>query len=160
MTCLWNCSLSAVDILSGGLETTIQDYPGRMLGLGMPCSGPMDSLAFRAANILVGNAPGVEALEITLVGCRLYFHVAAVVAITGANVKVLVDGNEVPMWGRVYVPAKAKLSVGTVQKDCFRAYLAVKGGFPQVPAYLGSKSTSMGLGGYQARTFGCIGLDI
>ena len=30
-------------------------------------------------------------------------------------------------------------------------YLAVKGGFPEIPKYLGSKSTSLGLGGYQGR---------
>lgn len=33
----------------------------------------------------------------------------------------------------------------------FRAYLAVRGGFPEVPKYPGSKSTSMGLGCYQVR---------
>ena len=32
-----------------------------------------------------------------------------------------------------------------------RAYLAVQGGFPEIPTYLGSKATSMGLGGYQGR---------
>ncbi|GJE99971.1 urea carboxylase [Phanerochaete sordida] len=140
-----------VDVLSGGLETTVQDYPGRLLGRGLPRSGPMDSLAYRAANILVGNAPGTEALEITLVGCRLLFRVPALVAITGAEVKVTVDGQPVKMWGRVHVPAGGKLSVGTVGERGFRVYLAVKGGFPEVPSYLGSKATSMGLGGYQGR---------
>ena len=53
------------------------------------------------------------------------------------------------MWGRFHVPAKSKLSLGNVGKAGFRAYLAIKGGFPEIPAYLGSKSTSMGLGGYQ-----------
>ena len=32
-----------------------------------------------------------------------------------------------------------------------RAYLAVQGGFPEIPKYLGSKATSMSLGGYQGR---------
>lgn len=109
----------------------------------------MDSLAFRMANILVGNALGVAALEITLTGCRLFFHVEAIVAVTGAPVKVTVDGKEVQMWGRFRVPAKSKLSVGNINKTGFRAYLAIKGGFPDIPAYLGSKSTSLGLGGYQ-----------
>ena len=117
--------------------------------MGIPRSGPMDSLAFRMANILVGNALGVAALEITLTGCRLFFHVEAIVAVTGAPVKVTVNGQEMPMWGRFHVPAKSKLSIGNVGKTGFRAYLAIKGGFPDIPAYLGSKSTSLGLGGYQ-----------
>ena len=33
----------------------------------------------------------------------------------------------------------------------FRTYVAVQGGLPDVPEYLGSKSTSMGFGGYQGR---------
>ena len=141
--------IRVIDVLSGGLETTIQEFPGRLLGRGIPRSGPMDTLAFRAANILVGNAPGTEALEVTLVGCRLLFRVPAVVAVTGADVKVTVDGRPVSMWGRVSVPGGSKLSIGTIGETGFRAYLAVKGGFPEVPSYLGSKATSMGLGGYQ-----------
>lgn len=136
-------------MLHGGLETTVQEYPGRRLGRGIPRSGPMDALAFRAANILVGNAPGVEALELTLVGCQLRFHVPAVVAVTGADASVTADGAAVPMWGRICVPAGATLAVGTVAGPGLRVYVAVKGGFPEVPAYLGSKATSMGLGGYQ-----------
>ena len=39
-------------------QTTVQDYPGRLgyWHVGVPPSGPMDALAFRAANRLVGNA--------------------------------------------------------------------------------------------------------
>ena len=111
----------------------------------------MDPLAFRIANILVGNDPGTEGLELTLTGCRLLFHVATVVAITGAFAKVTADGNEVRMWERVVIPAGAKLSIGPIQGPGMRAYLAVRGGFPEIPKYLGSKSTSLGLGGYQGR---------
>ncbi|KAL1938008.1 hypothetical protein VTO73DRAFT_12019 [Trametes versicolor] len=121
------------------------------IGLGIPRSGPMDSLAFRMANVLVGNEPGTEGLELTLTGCRLVFHVPAVVAITGASVKVTVNGTEVPMWARIVVPAGGKLVVGNAMGTGMRVYLAVKGGFPEISKYLGSKSTSLGLGGYQGR---------
>lgn len=141
----------AMDVLSGGLETTVQDYPGRRIGMGIPRGGPMDSLAFRVANVLAGNAPGVEALEITLTGCRLFFHVSSVIAITGAIARVTVDGEQVDMWRSVIVPAGGKVSVGTVKDTGFRVYLAIRGGFPGIPNYLGSKSTSIGLGGYQGR---------
>lgn len=139
-------------MLSGGLETSVQDYPGRRIGMGIPRGGPMDPLAFRAANILVKNAPGMEGLETTLVGCRLFFHVPTVIAVTGAATKVTVNGQEVGMWRSIHVPAGAKVSIGTIKGTGFRAYLAVRGGFPEIPEYLGSKSTSIGLGGYQVRS--------
>ena len=49
-----------IRILKAGLETSIQDYPGRLgyWNQGFPPSGPMDSWSFRMANVLVGNAPG------------------------------------------------------------------------------------------------------
>ncbi|KDQ58291.1 hypothetical protein JAAARDRAFT_193705 [Jaapia argillacea MUCL 33604] len=147
----------AMDVLSPGLETTIQDYPGRRIGLGIPRSGPMDSLAFRAANLLVSNAPSTEALELlTVTACRLFFHVSAVVAVTGAHVNVSVNGQEVGMWSKVIVPAGGKLVISPVkgrqvESSGCRTYLAVRGGFPGIPSYLGSKSTSFGLGGYQGR---------
>ena len=49
-----------VQVIKKGLETSVQDYPGRIgtLNQGFPASGPMDSWSFRLANILVGNKPG------------------------------------------------------------------------------------------------------
>src|SRR6185503_330949 len=44
----------AIDVLDGGTQSTVQDWPGR-LGLwavGVPPSGPVDDYAFRAANRL------------------------------------------------------------------------------------------------------------
>lgn len=145
-----------LDILSGGIETTIQNYPGRQLAMGIPRSGPMDSLSLRIANIIVGNAEGTEGLEITIpaVGCRMFFHVDAVICVTGASAKVSINGRNVPMWSRVVVPGKSKLVIGKQNNAVdtgFRTYVAVRGGFPEVAQYLGSKSTSMGLGGYQVR---------
>ncbi|KZO93557.1 urea carboxylase [Calocera viscosa TUFC12733] len=143
----------AVDVLVGGLSTTIQDYPGRSVGFGIPRSGPMDSLAFRAANRLVGNPETMEGLEITVMGPRLKFHVSTVVALTGAAAKVTVNKIEAPMWSRIIVPAGGILQVGTCSGNGFRVYLAVRGGFPTIPPYLGSKSTfaACGIGGVQGR---------
>ncbi|KAH9896131.1 urea carboxylase [Cubamyces lactineus] len=141
----------AFTVLSGGLETTVQDYPGRKIGLGIPRSGPMDSIAFRMANVLVGNEPGTEALELTLTGCRLIFHATAVIAVTGASGKLTVDGREVPFWSSVVVSPGNKVVIGNAKDAGMRMYLAVKGGFSEIPKYLGSKSTSLGLGGYQGR---------
>src|SRR5262249_22285289 len=50
-------SRRAIDVIDGGTQTTVQDYPGRLgyWHVGVPPSGPMDALAFREANRLVGN---------------------------------------------------------------------------------------------------------
>ncbi|KAG9312717.1 putative urea carboxylase [Chiua virens] len=145
----------AMTVVSGGIETSVQDLPGRRVGLGIPPSGPMDAQAFMAANCLVGNHLETEGLEIVTlprVGCKFTFHVPCVVAVTGKAVTVKVDRKPAPMWGRLVIPAKGTLEVGGEGRETsngFRVYLAVRGGFPEVPQYLGSKSTSIGLGGYQ-----------
>lgn len=155
---------SAVTIVSPGLSTSVQSLPARDIGLGIPPSGPMDTLAFRAGNGLVGNPLEYEGLELVVppkgagrssaLTFSAIFHVKAVVAVTGANASVHIDGREVPTWARLVVPAGAKLTIGGLRSDeegGLRAYLLIAGGFPSIPKYLGSKSTSMGSGGYQVR---------
>ncbi|RMT08296.1 Urea carboxylase/amidolyase, partial [Pseudomonas coronafaciens pv. oryzae] len=74
------------EVLSGGTQTTVQDYPGRQgyWAVGVPPSGPMDSRALRQGNLLLGNAEGCAALEITMSGPLLRFNTDAVLAVTGA----------------------------------------------------------------------------
>lgn len=113
----------------------------------------MDSLAFRAANILTGNEPGTEALEITLlVPVKLRFHTKTVIAVCGAPASLMVNGEPGDTWNRIIVPPGGTVVIGSIKGNGgggFRAYLAIRGGLPEVPQYLGSRSTSMGLGGYQ-----------
>ena len=144
-----------IDVEDGGVMTTIQDYPGRVgyWAVGVPPSGPMDHLAFRFANQLVGNAEGVAGLEITLIGPKLKFNTAAVIAITGAPIEAMLDGMPITMWQSQEVKAGSVLKLGKIIGAGCRAYLAVKGGF-DVPDYLGSKSTfTLGqFGGHGGRT--------
>ncbi|KAF5351417.1 hypothetical protein D9758_013506 [Tetrapyrgos nigripes] len=144
-------------VVSGGLESTVQDYPGRSVGLGIPPSGPMDSLAFRAANILVGNPHTTEGIEIIVVpnvDFEAVFHTTSVVAVTGRELEVKIDDKVVDTWTHLVVPSGGRLLIRAPQSGTsgLRNYLAVRGGFPSIPKYLGSKSTSMGLGGYQGRS--------
>ncbi|EHK41161.1 urea amidolyase [Trichoderma atroviride IMI 206040] len=146
-----SCSLQVID---PGVFTTIQDYPGRIaVGHGVPPGGPMDDVSARMANILVGNDFGVELLELTLSGPKLLFHEAAVVAVCGAELPVTLDGASQPMWSRIVIKKSQVLELGKVTGNGLRTYLAVKGGFPQVPKFLGSKSTApeLGFGGVQGR---------
>ncbi|KAH6886239.1 putative urea amidolyase [Thelonectria olida] len=143
----------AVDIISGGSYTLIQDFPGRpTVGHGFGHAGPMDPIAFRSANILVGNAVGTEGLEITLTGPDLAFLGDAVVALCGPTVPVHLDGKEVPLWSRIHIKAGQRLTIGKMASHC-RAYLAIYGGFLNVAEWFGSKSTNpmVNVGGYQGR---------
>jgi urea carboxylase len=145
---------AAIDVLQGGAYTLVQDWPGRpTIGRGFSHAGPMDPLAFRIANALVGNAQSVEGLEITLSGPDLRFLGRAVVALCGAPIKATLDGHKMPMWTRVDVPANARLSIGKTTAGGCRAYLAVYGGLPSIATWFGSKATApmTGVGGYQGR---------
>ena len=89
----------AIEVMEAGTQTTIQDFPGRLgyWNVGVPPSGPMDTLAFRLANRLVDNQEGA-ALEITLTGPTLRFTCDAVIALTGAEFGARLDGHPVPRW--------------------------------------------------------------
>ncbi|MDP1557753.1 MAG: urea carboxylase [Nitrosomonas sp.] len=131
-----------IDVLSPGVQTTVQDYPGRLgyWHVGVPPSGPMDALAFRLANRLVNNTEDKAGLEITQTGPTLRFNCAGTIAIAGAPIEVYLDSKPIVMWQSHIVKAGMLLQVGKIMKQGCRAYLAVQGGF-QVPDYLGSKST-------------------
>ena len=147
-------SPAAINIITGGAYTQVQDYPGRpTMGRGFPHAGPMDPLAFQVANYLVGNPPGTEGLECTLDGPELVFLGAAVVAICGAPMELTLDGREISMWARLSIKAGQKMKIGkTIGGGC-RSYLAIYGGLPSVAEWFGSKATSpgVGVGGYQGR---------
>ncbi|HEX2678478.1 MAG TPA: urea carboxylase, partial [Polyangiales bacterium] len=133
-----------IDVLEGGTQTTVQDYPGRLnyWSVGVPPSGPMDPLAFRMANRLAGNADGAPALEITLSGPKLTFNCDTRIALTGADMSASLDGTPVERNVGLEVRAGSTLELGMVQGAGLRAYLAVRCGF-DVPSYLGSASTFM-----------------
>ncbi|KAL4418864.1 hypothetical protein ABPG77_002620, partial [Micractinium sp. CCAP 211/92] len=143
----------AVEFLDAGLQTTVQDYPGRVAlwSVGVPPSGPMDDLSHRLANALVGNADHAAALEVTLTGPTMKFLTDTVVAVCGAEAPVMLDGQPVPMWQSFAVKRGQVVKVGATCGGS-RAYIAIAGGL-DVPEYLGSKSTFPGgaMGGHQGR---------
>jgi urea carboxylase len=122
----------------------VQDWPGRVghWDVGVPPSGPMDDLALRAANRIVGNEEGAPALELTLTGPTLAFHCESVIALTGAEMGATLDGEPIPRWQPIVVRKDAVLAIGMAETRGFRAYLAVRGGL-DLPQYLGSTATFM-----------------
>ena len=133
---------STFEVLSAGTQTTVQDFPGRLgyWAVGVPPSGPMDSRALRLGNRLLGNDEGAAALEITMSGPLLRFNTDAVIAVTGAEIPLSIDGVEQPMNTALLIKAGSTLTLGTIAGAGARSYLSIRGGI-QVPDYLGSKST-------------------
>src|SRR6185436_2382055 len=132
----------AFEVLDPGMQTTVQDYPGRsgFWHVGVPPSGPMDPVAFRLVNRLVGNDDTAAALECTMTGPRLRFFRNAVIALGGADMRAKVDGVPVERWRAIEVKAGSELRLGAAAGPGARAYIAVRGGL-DVPEYLGSRAT-------------------
>jgi urea carboxylase len=149
---------TAIDVIQGGTQTTVQDAPGRigLWAVGVPPSGPMDDQAFCVANRIVGNRAGAAALELTVSGPTLRFRSESFIALTGARMQASLDGEPVPFYRGVPVRAGSELKLGGIESRGVRAYLAVRGGL-DVPTYLGSQSTFLlgrfgGHGGRALRT--------
>ncbi|NPV88031.1 biotin-dependent carboxyltransferase [Coprothermobacteraceae bacterium] len=131
---------SAFLVLEPGLLTTIQDEGRfRFRAYGMPTSGPLDVLAYHAANALVGNRSNAAALEITVAGPTLLAKNEVVVALCGGQTTVKLNGSPMPMWEAVVLQPGDVIEIGQVIKGA-RSYLAVSGGF-DVPLVMGSRST-------------------
>ena len=127
-------------IIQGGLQTTVQD--GGRFGwyhIGMPPAGAMDQFSFRVGNLLVGNAVDAASLEITFAGPTFETTEDAFVAVTGANLPVRINDQQVPQWVAHHVRKGDRISCGQVQYGV-RAYVTIAGGI-QIPPLLGSRST-------------------
>jgi urea carboxylase len=142
-----------LDVLKSGLETSIQELPGR-IGFweqGFPPSGPVDAWSFRLANLLVGNDRDAAALECQFIGPTLRIQSAARIAITGADMTPTLDGAPIAAWTTILVKPGQVLALGPAKLGA-RAYIAVSGGI-DTPPVLGSRATFHmagvgGIGGY------------
>lgn len=139
-------------VLEPGTYTTVQDL-GRSgyAQFGVPESGALDAFALEAANRLVGNAPAAAGLEVTQAGLTLRALAPTVIAATGADLGLQINGVDAASWcvqsvgpGDIVRFAERRLGV--------RAYVAVAGGI-DVPLVMGSRSTYVRgrLGGFGGR---------
>jgi hypothetical protein len=144
----------SIDVLDPGTQTTLQDWPGRVgyWDIGVPPSGPMDSLAFRLGNRLLGNPEGAAGLELTVTGPTLRFNTDTVIALTGARMSAHLDGQAVALWTAVPVRRGQLLELGGIHGAGVRSYLLVRGGLA-APAVMGSRATfTLGrIGGHGGR---------
>jgi biotin-dependent carboxylase-like uncharacterized protein len=154
---------AALRVLAPGLMTTLQDMgrPGYQ-HLGVPVSGALDHVSLRAANLLVGNAAGVGALEIAYQGPTLRVEADSVrIAVAGGRVPIDIlptDNEGNVSGGRRLAPFESArllrgqvLRIGALAGSAV-AYLAVQGGFDIAPV-LGSQSTLIraAIGGFEGR---------
>jgi biotin-dependent carboxylase-like uncharacterized protein len=141
-------------VINGGIETLVEDWPGRLgyLGKGMSASGAFDNVALGLGNILVGNPSGEAGLEITGGFFEGQFDDDAVIAVTGCDMQATLNGGTIPQWEPIAVDRGDVIKFTHIGPMGFRAYLAVAGGI-DVPAYLGSKSTCIfgSYGGFKGR---------
>lgn len=144
----------ALEVLDGGLQTTVQDWPGRTgyWQVGVPPSGPMDPLSFRLGNQLLGNPESAAGLELTLRGGTFQFRSDMWFCITGADFQPRLDDEPVPLFQPIQARRGQVLKFGEATEG-MRSYLLVQGGF-DVPRTLGSASTFTlgGFGGHGGRS--------
>ncbi len=143
-----------IRVLAGGPSTTVQDYPGRTgyWDVGVPPSGPMDALAFRLGNRLLGNDETAAGLEFTAAGPTLLFNALARICLTGADFSAKLDGVPVANYAPLDIAAGQTLTIARVTGGGMRGYLLVAGGI-DAPLFLGSRSAfTMGeFGGHAGR---------
>ncbi|MBG0967863.1 biotin-dependent carboxyltransferase family protein [Bacillus sp. SRB3LM] len=141
-----------VEVLHAGMFTTVQDL-GRShyQQYGVPVGGAMDQSALRMINMLVGNEENEAGLEITIMGPKLLIKKPALLAIGGADMEPLLNGERIPLWRPILAEEGSMLCFGKVKSGC-RAYVTFAGGI-HIDRTMGSKSTYIRatIGGIEGR---------
>ncbi|MGE6548929.1 biotin-dependent carboxyltransferase family protein [Bacillus mycoides] len=141
-----------VEILHAGMFTTVQDL-GRShyQQYGVPVGGAMDKNALRMINMLVGNEENEAGLEITIMGPKMLIKKTTLLAIGGADMEPLLNGERIPLWRPILAEEGSMLCLGKAKSGC-RAYVTFAGGI-NIDRTMGSKSTYIraALGGIEGR---------
>jgi len=109
-----------------------------MLKFALPPSGAMDETSLRLANLLVKNHENAAVLETTAMGLTAKVLDQALIAVTGADLGLEVNGDSAPMWTVLKLESDDVLRFTNKRKG-LRAYLAIAGGI-DAPIILGSRS--------------------
>ncbi|OUB14071.1 KipI antagonist [Bacillus thuringiensis serovar yunnanensis] len=141
-----------VEVLHAGMFTTVQDL-GRSYyqQFGVPVGGAMDKNALRLINMLVGNEENEAGLEMTILGPKLLIKKTTLLAIGGADMEPLLNGERIPLWRPILAEEGSMLCFGKVKSGC-RAYVTFAGGI-HIERTMGSKSTYIraAIGGIEGR---------
>ena len=143
-------------VLRAGPGATIQDG-GRhgYLRFGVTQAGPMDWVAFRTANLALGNDDRAAAIEVPVAGLQAICKGAPLaLAFAGGAFVWRRNGELLPIAARLLLRPGEVLAARAGDSGAF-AYLAVEGGF-ETPVTMGSRATHMrsamgGIGGRMLR---------
>ena len=148
-----NNSSRIVQIVQSGSMTLVQDR-GRFgfQELGVSVSGAVDIDSLDLGNLLVGNDPNAASLEVLLGGLEIEFFDDAVIAVTGAESDLTIDGVPISLDVSYFVHSDARIELG-IATSGLRTYIAVAGGI-DIPQTLGSRSTHFAskIGGVDGRS--------
>ncbi|RUO18465.1 allophanate hydrolase [Aliidiomarina iranensis] len=127
-------------VLKGGILSLLQDT-GRLRyqHLGVTRGGPLDAKSASWANRLLDNDPDAALIEVTAGGLELESRTQIMVAVTGGDLNLTLNGEPQPPWRSFWVRQGDRLKFGTPRYG-FRAYLAVSMGFQTQPV-LASRAT-------------------
>lgn len=115
--------------------------------IGLTTGGPLDPMAMGWANRLVGNPAGAVAIEASFGGLSLEAQVNSLIAVTGGDQALSINGEAVDTWRSHRVEVGDIVELGFASQFC-RSYLAVHGGF-SIDQEFGSAATVVreGIGG-------------
>ena len=140
---------TVLSVSFAGPLVTVQDS-GRTgnMRYGVCASGPMDRLAYDAANAALGNAAGTPAVEISLGGLMLHCKEGAVtLAVTGGDFVIEHGAHTYGSWTILTIRKGERLAIRAGKAGSW-AYLAVAGAL-ETQTWLGSQAThsTSGFGG-------------
>lgn len=134
-------------------QITIQDI-GRwgFQSSGVPVSGPMDDLAFKNANLLVGNTLNTGCVEIGMGSVEMLVINSCLITLCGNGHQLSVNDIEVGNNKPILCNSGCTLKLKPSSRGIW-SYLSIGGGF-EIPNVLGSQSTYLNasFGGVSGRT--------
>jgi len=142
----------SLKVINPGLQTTLQASPrDGFRHKGVPGCGPADPLSMALANRLVSNTLDAPSLEITLSAASFKFTRKSLIALTGGQAEMTLNGNSLLRFQTYVANSHDIVNIQALSKGA-RIYLAIAGGL-QADTWLGSCSTYLpaGLGGHQGR---------
>lgn len=144
--------MSKIKVINCGPAVTVQDA-GRIgvRRFGMSRSGAMDHRAYRLANALVGADLDAAVLEFGMMGGRFSVSQPMLVAVTGGDCAIHVDGSPMQPWTSFQLEPDQVITIG-ILSDAVYGYIAMSGGI-NVPSLMGSRATHTlsGIGGFGGR---------
>ncbi len=110
--------------------------------LGIAGGGPADKESCMLANLLVGNRPGSNAIELTLAGAEFVAEGAGWISVVGGAERLWRNGVEIPSQHCLYLGNGDTLGVGSGGLGA-RTYVALVGGIARVGNDLHSQATKV-----------------